>query len=333
MLNIISKSKIWYAISGTLFVTSIVVLAVWRLNFGIDFTGGTLLSIEFSGDTTCYPDAVASADRFEAAAPDAQECPDGSRPAKSTRRPDAQQILQALNALQLGDVALQTSDVRGINLRFKEVDEARHRQIITSLTQAFPDAQERRFETIGGVIGKELRTRSLWALGFVLLFILLYLAWSFRHVSRPVPSWQYGIAAIIALFHDVIITLGIFAVLGHYNHSIEIAAPFIAAILTVLAYSVSDTIVVFDRTRENLLKMRGATFVEVVNTSINQTMRRSIMTSCTILLSLLAIFFFGGTSIKYFALTLIIGIMVGTYSSIFIASPLLITWRNAAGPR
>ena len=292
MLPIIQKSKIWYAFSGTLFAASVVALAFWQLNFGIDFTGGSLLTIEFSQG-----------------------------------RPGTENIVDALKPLDLGEIVLQNAGQSSVHIRFREIDDPKHKEILHVLQEKFPGAEERRFETVGGIIGKELKSRSLWALGAVLLFILLFIAWSFRKVSRPVPSWQFGISAIITLFHDVIITLGAFSALGHYLH-IEIGASFIAAVLTVLAYSISDTIVVFDRIRENLFKMRNATFPDVVNASVNQTMQRSINTSLTILLSLTAIFFFGGDSIKYFALTLIIGIFIGTYSSIFLASPILVTWQR-----
>ena len=300
MLPIIQKSKIWYALSGAAFVISVAALLLWKLNFGIDFTGGSLLAVDF---------------------------PAG--------RPDTQKILSALDSQGLGEIIFQNTGEHGVNLRFREIDEALHKEITQHLASVFAGAQERRFETIGGVVGKELKSRSLWALAAVLCFVLLFIAWSFRKVSRPVSSWRYGASAIVALFHDVIITMGVFSILGHYQRHIEIGAPFIAAILTVLAYSVSDTIVVFDRIRENLFKMRNATFVDTVNASVNQTMQRSINTSLTILLSLAAIFFFGGESIKYFALTLIIGIFVGTYSSIFLASPILVSWhrwRSSAKP-
>ena len=290
MFPIIQKSKMWYAISGALVTASVVVLAIWRLNFGIDFTGGSLLTVEFAQD-----------------------------------RPEPKAILETLQPFDLGEIILQNSAERSVNMRFKEVGEERHRDIVQAFTERFDGAEERRFESIGGTIGKELKTRSLWMLGTVLMCILFYIAWSFRHVSRKVSGWQYGVTAIVALFHDVLITLGVFSVLGHYLH-LEVGAPFIAAVLTVLAYSVNDTIVVFDRIRENLIKLRNVPFEEAVNTSVNQTMYRSVNTSLTILLSLAAIFFFGGESIKYFVLTLIVGISVGTYSSIFLASPVLVSW-------
>lgn len=291
MLPIIQKSKWWYAISGLLILASIGVLAVWKLNFGIDFTGGSLLAVEFQNG-----------------------------------RPEAQKILETLKPMELGEIVLQNTGERGVTLRFREVDEVKHKEIAQRLAEQ-TGAEERRFETIGGIIGKELKRRSMLAIVVVLAFILLFIAWSFRGVSRPVSSWRYGVCAIIALFHDVIIVLGVASVVGHFFRY-EIGASFIAAVLTVLAYSVSDTIVVYDRIRENLFKMKGLSFADMVNTSINQTMHRSINTSLTIILSLAAIFVFGGESTKFFSLTLMIGIFFGTYSSIFIASPILATWQK-----
>lgn len=187
--------------------------------------------------------------------------------------------------------------------------------------------EEKRFNSIGPVIGNELKKSAVWALIIALIAIVLYIGWAFRKVSRPISSFKYGIIATIALFHDVIITLGIFAVLGYF-FNIEIGIPFVAALLTILGYSVNDTIVVFDRTRENLLRSGIDDFEEVVNKSVNETLIRSISTSFTTLLVLFSIFLFGGETIKYFVVALMIGVTAGTYSSIFIASPLLVSWQK-----
>ncbi len=183
---------------------------------------------------------------------------------------------------------------------------------------------EKRFESIGPVIGGELKKKSVRAIALVLIGIVLYVGWVFRKVSRPVSSWKYGIIALVALFHDIIITLGVFSILGHF-YGIEVGMPFVVALLTILGYSVNDTIVVFDRTRENLLRSAWDDFEEVVNRSVNETLIRSVNTSLTTLVVLLAVYFFGGATIQYFILALIIGIVAGTYSSIFIASPLLVS--------
>ncbi len=187
--------------------------------------------------------------------------------------------------------------------------------------------EEKRFDSIGPVIGNELKESAIWAIIIALIAIVLYIGWAFRKVSRPVSSFKYGIIATIALFHDVIITLGVFSVLGHL-YNIEVGIPFVAALLAILGYSVNDTIVVFDRTRENLIKSGISDFEEIVNKSVNETLIRSLNTSFTTLLILTVLFLFGGETIKYFVVALIIGISAGTYSSIFIASPLLVTWQK-----
>ncbi len=183
---------------------------------------------------------------------------------------------------------------------------------------------EKRFESIGPVIGGDLKNKSVKAILIVLISIVLYIGWVFRKVSRPVSSWKYGLIALAALFHDIIVTLGVFSVLGHF-YGVEVGMPFVVALLTILGYSVNDTIVVFDRTRENLLRSAWDDFEEVVNRSVNGTLVRSLNTSLTTLVVLLAVYFFGGATIQYFILALIVGIIAGTYSSIFIASPLLVS--------
>ena len=186
--------------------------------------------------------------------------------------------------------------------------------------------EELRFDSVGPTIGQELKNKSVTAFIIVLIAIVLYIAWAFRKVSKPVASWKYGLSAIIALFHDVIIVLGVFAVLGEF-YGVEINSAFVAAILTVLGYSVNDTIVVFDRVRENLPKSDDD-FEGTVNTSVNNTITRSINTSVTTLIVLLSILIFGGSSIKDFVLALSIGVFIGTYSSIFLASPVLVLWEK-----
>ncbi len=188
--------------------------------------------------------------------------------------------------------------------------------------------QEMRFESIGPVIGEELKQKAIRAIIAVLVAIILYIAWAFRKVSEPVSSWKYGVTAIIALAHDVIIPTGIFVVLGQIL-GIELDILFVTALLTILGFSVNDTIVVFDRTRENLARDHHQhDFEFIVNKSVNETIRRSIITSVTTFVVLLAIYLFGGESIKYFVLALMVGVVVGTYSSIFLASPLLVVWEH-----
>ncbi|NTU98432.1 protein translocase subunit SecF, partial [Candidatus Falkowbacteria bacterium] len=217
-------------------------------------------------------------------------------------------------------------------LRFQDSTEEKHQAVLSSLDKLAKTkskdnkVEETRFDSVGPSIGQELKQKSVNAIFFVLLAIVLYISWAFRKVSKPIASWKYGMAALIALSHDTIITLGVFSVLGKF-YNVEINTPFVAAILTVIGYSVHDTIVVFDRIRENLPKSHSD-FEGTVNVSLNQTLVRSVNTSVTVLLTLVAVTVFGGESIRTFALALTVGIAIGTYSSIFVASPILVVWEK-----
>ncbi|NCN25640.1 protein translocase subunit SecF [Candidatus Falkowbacteria bacterium CG10_big_fil_rev_8_21_14_0_10_37_14] len=294
MLRIIQKRKIWYSISAVLVGLSIVAYIAWGLNLSIDFTGGSLLEVSFSKTV-----------------------------------PAVGEVQTELVKLDVKSLSVQPAGDNSLVLRFQNTDEAKHQEIVTKLTDlAGTDStvEELRFEAVGPSIGKELANNARTSIIIVILSIIAYVAWAFRHVSRPVASWKYGLAAVIALVHDVIIVIGVFSVLGHF-YGIEVNSAFVAALLTVLGYSVNDTIVVFDRVRERLPKSTE-NFEGTINTSLNQTIVRSINTSLTVLFALLAIIIYGGESIRYFALALFIGIFFGTYSSIFLASPLLLWFEK-----
>ncbi|MCK5320850.1 protein translocase subunit SecF [Candidatus Parcubacteria bacterium] len=303
MINIIQKRKIWLSFSGGLVIASIIALLAWGLNFGIDFTGGSLLELRFLNE-----------------------------------RPAVNYIQQSVADLELGSLIVQPVDEQNVVLRFQETSEEKHQEVLRRLdnigmeegieeeTTGFKNIEELRFDAVGPTIGQELKSKSLSAAIIVLLAIVLFIAWTFRKVSKPVESWKYGVSAIIALFHDLIITFGIFACLGQYLN-VELNTAFVAAMLMILGYSVNDTIVVFDRVRENLPKSEED-FEGTVNTSVNQTIKRSINTSLTTLLVLLSILFFGGDTIRDFVLALSIGVLIGTYSSIFLASPVLVLWEK-----
>ncbi len=290
MLNIVGKRKIYYTFSVLLIGAGIFSIVFWGLHFGIDFKGGSLIEIEFL-----------------------------------QARPEVKIVKDNLATLNLGDVAIQPAGNKGFLLRMKDLDEISHQQVLQSLNY-LGSTEEKKFDSVGPVVGEELKGRAYLAVITVLFLIVIYIAFAFRKVSRPVASWKYGLAAIIALFHDIFIPTGIFSILGHYL-GVEIDLLFVTGILTILGFSVHDTIVVFDRIRENLRKGIGQNFEDTVNISINQTMTRSINTSLTVFLTLLAIYLFGGASVKYFALLLMIGVFFGTYSSIFVASSLLVTWE------
>ncbi|MBU1165025.1 protein translocase subunit SecF [Patescibacteria group bacterium] len=290
MIKIIEKRKTWFIISGIMVLVSILVLILWGLNFGIDFTGGSLLEVSF------YTEEV----------------------------PSAESVVASLRTLEIGEVEVQPIGRENMILRFREVDENTHQSVMQSLKESFgAGIEERRFDSIGPSIGEELKKKSIWATLIVIIAIISYIAWVFRKVSKPVASWKYGIIAVIALMHDVIIVLGLFAILGKI-YSVEIDTAFVAAILTILGYSVNDTIVVFDRTRENLAKHVEDEFEPTVERSVKEIITRSINTSFTTLIVLFSILIFGGSSIRNFVLALIFGVGIGTYSSIFLASPLLV---------
>lgn len=287
-LDFLKYKKIYFIFSGALILASLICLIVFGLKPGIDFTGGSILEIEYIEE-----------------------------------RPSNQEIREALSNLDLGEILVQPTEEKGVILKMKDISEDTHQQVLERLNET-NKLEERRFESIGPLIGQELKQKTKIAIILSLIAIVLYIAWAFRKISRPIPSWQYGIASLLALFHDVLIPIGIFSVLGKF-YGVQITIPVIAALLTVLGYSINNVVVVFDRIRENLLKHVG-TYQEIVNNSLNQTLTRSINTSLTTLFVLVAIFFFGGVTLKYFALALILGITVGTYSSILLASPILVAW-------
>jgi len=223
----------------------------------------------------------------------------------------------------LGEVSLQQTSGNGVILKMKFIDEETHQDVLIAINQVgkIQEGSEG-FQVIGPVIGEELKQKTKIVIILALISILIYIAFSFRKIARPVNSWVYGMAGLVALFHDVLIPLGVFAILGKF-YGVEVTIPIITAFLTVFGYSINDSVVVFDRVRENLLKTRDLNFNQVVEKSLNETLTRSINTSVTTLLALFAILFLGGASLKFFSFALILGIGLGTYSSIFIATPLL----------
>lgn len=289
--NFIKYSKFYYIFSGILIISSIACLLLFGLKFGIEFSGGSNMEIEY----------------LEA-------------------RPENSEIRNLLSEFDLGEINIQPTGEKEVILKFKGVDEETHQKILSKLSE-FSKVEEKSFEYIGPSIGQELKRNAYIAVFLALFAITLYISFAFRKVSRPVSSLKYGATSLIALFHDILIPLGVFSVLGKL-YNVEITIPIIAALLTILGFSVHDTIVIFDRIRENIFKRGAEGFEETVNWSLNQTFGRSINTVLTTLLVLFSVFFFGGQTLKYFSLALIIGITSGAYSSIFIAGPLLVTWRK-----
>lgn len=295
MLNIIGYRKIFFALSSVMIILSLVALVKWNLNYSIDFTGGAVSEIVFSS----APDTQAIKDILD--------------------KPD--------KGFDVGSFVVTPTGTNSVFIKTQTLDQETHQKMIAAITDKFNDAKEIRFDSIGSVIGQEMKQKSIWAIITVAIGISLYVAWAFRKVTRPVSSWKYGVVSVVTLFHDVIVPIGLFAYLGHY-FGVQVDLTFIVAILTILGYSINDTIVVFDRTRENLLRYNIKEFEETVNKSLNQTIIRSINTSLTVVIVLVSLYFFGGETLKYFALALLVGVLVGTYSSIFIASPLLVEWQK-----
>ena len=297
MYQIIAKRKYWLTIAAIVIAASITAIAVWGLRFGIDFTGGSILEARYAQN-----------------------------------RPSIEKINESLVPLGLDNLIVQLVGDNDIKLRFQEVDEAKHQEILNKLSELVPEVdgqpalEELRYDSIEPSVGRDLRNRALTAIVLVFVAIVLYVAWAFRKVSQPVSSWKYGVCGVVALLHDVLVMVGFMAFLGrYYGYQLDITS--VAAVLTILGYSINDTIVVFDRTRENLFRIRQS-FAETVNISLNQSLTRSIYTSFTTMLTLVAIVIFGGASIRPFALILLIGAFFGVCSSLFIASPLLVAWND-----
>jgi preprotein translocase subunit SecF len=289
---IVQNRHIWYTVSAVLIAASIAAVSIWGLKFGIDFTGGSILEIAYSAENV----------------------------------PAQADVIALVEGAGIAGASVRATGDTGFLIRTPFLIETEYTTLSTSL-----GGTEIRYDSIGPSIGTELQTRAVYAVLLVLLMITLFIAFVFRHVSKPVSSWKYGVVALLALAHDVIVPLGAFALMGHYWGA-EVDTLFVTAILVILGFSVHDTIVVFDRTRENLKKLKEdeeeEAFDVTVGRSVTQTLSRSINTSLTTVLALIALYVFGPEVTHYFVLALIIGIVTGTYSSIFIGSPLLVTLQK-----
>lgn len=291
-MDIVGKRKIFLIISGSLMLLSIISVAIFGFKLSIEFTGGSKLQVV-------------------------------STNGKSVNKSSLKNIVEK-NKIKV--VSITGDSNKEIVIRTETITDSQKNQILSNANEAGIKLTETSFDTLGPVIGNESKVNSLKAVGLAILGITLYIAFAFRKVSKPVSSWKFGISAIIALIHDVIIVLGAFSLFGLFL-GIEIDTLFITAILTIMGFSVHDTIVVFDRIRENLIKnVHNNPFEKVVNQSFNETVVRSLNTSITVILVLFALLIFGGESIRWFIAAFLIGIITGTYSSIFIASAILVEW-------
>ena len=291
MFNTLKYYKFWFFVSGVILAFGILSLSVYHLKLGIDFKGGSQMEFQFSGQT------------------------------------DVNKVKGAISLQNLGSFQVQTASGNSLIIETLTLSKEQHDKLLAAVKNSAGNFTETHYDTIGPVIGKQLTQDAFLQLLFVSLGIILYIGYAFRKVTKPVTSWRFGGAAVIALFHDLLFVLGVFSLLGHFK-GVEIDSLFVTAMLTVLGFSVHDTIVVFDRIRENLRLYPGQGIDFVVNHSISQTIVRSLNTSLTVLFVLLSLLLFGGETIRYFVLALFLGIIVGTYSSIFIASPVLVLWQR-----
>lgn len=294
MFNLMNKKWWFFLFSGLIIVPGTFSLVRYGLRLSIDFTGGSLT---------------------ELAVPES-----GSGGKEKLKILFEREMVAGVSVAETGN---QTYLVRS-----KPIDNEARKKILAGARSEFGKVEERRFESVGPTVSNELTRKAFYSVLAACLAIIAYISYAFRKVPRPYSSWKFGVSAVVALFHDVLVVVGVFSILGHWG--VEIDALFVTALLTIIGFSVHDTIVVFDRIRENLSKMAGATFEEVVNESIIQTFVRSLNTSVTVLLTLLAILLFGGETIRWFVLALFVGIASGTYSSIFNAAPILVIWEQLA---
>lgn len=289
------KFKIWYFIfSLVIILPGLYYLLVHGLRLGIDFTGGALIEYKFE------------------------------------RSLDINNLGQEINKIGIEVGSINFAGNNTYIIRTKPLDQIQIDTLKSNLKEKFSSLEERRIENVGPTIGKELERKVSIALGLASLAIVLYIAFSFRRIPKPASSWRFGIAAILALVHDVLLVVGIFAILGKFL-GVEIDILFVTALLTIIGFSVHDTIVVFDRIRENLSKNIGKKFIDIANLSVIQTLGRSLNTSLTVIFVLVALLLFGGETIKWFVVALLVGIISGTYSSIFNATALLVWWEERLG--
>ena len=278
---------LYFGISLLILIPGTFSLGRYGLRLSIDFTGGTLLEISNVQSPISNIQDLAKKQNLE---------------------------LSSVQAFQDSTYLL----------KFKHLDKDQNEKFKQTLGK---DIVEKRYESVGPTIGRELTRKALLAVITASLAIVAYIAWSFRHIPKAYSSWKFGVSAVVALLHDAFVVIGLFSLLGHF-YNVEIDALFVTALLTVIGFSVHDTIVVFDRVRENLPKMPKQSFSDVVDFSLGEALVRSLNTSLTVVLTLTALLLFGGQSIRWFVVALLVGIVSGTYSSIFNAAPLLVLWES-----
>ena len=295
-MSFLKLARFFVPLSAVLVVISLVLLVYPGLKLSLDFTGGTMMELRL---------------------------PEGKA------KTDLEAALDSYAGERLGNVSLAETRARTVLLRLRNLSNEEHTALLDHIEQTGGPVTELQFTTIGPTVGASLKRRSLWALGLASLAIVGYIAFAFRQIPRHLSPWRFGVIAVATLLHDILITVGIFVILSQFT-TFEVDTLFVTALLTILGYSVNDTIVIFDRIRDNLLHQdRREPFPVVAEKSLQQTLSRSLKTAVGTLIMLFSLLFLGAPNISWFVLTLIIGIFFGTYSSIFIATPLLVYWRKA----
>lgn len=289
-MNLMKHRNLWYILSLIFIIPGTISLFLWGVRPSIDFTGGSKMELRGIHDTDRVVESATKGG------------------------------LETVVAYQVGD--------DGVALKFKEINEAKHKEVLASMKKDLGEGiEEVSFETVGPSISEELTRNSFIAIGLASLVIIVYIAISFRKVPYPAKSWEFGVGAVLATLHDALFMVGIFSILGHY-YDVEIDPLIITAILTVIGFSVHDTIVIYDRIRENLIKKGTDSFEAIVNLSVLEMLPRTLNTSYIAWVTLFVMYVFGGSSIRWFSFALMLGIISGTYSSILNASPLLVTWQK-----
>lgn len=297
-MNIIGRTKIWFAISFITILAGIGALIFFNLTLAIDYTGGSLLELSLS---------------------------------KIISKDEIKEITHNNN---FENTTITPVGESGVLIRSKPVDQVKKNNLIENIRSKYINntITELSFETIGPTVSSDLIRKSIFSVIIASIGIIAYIAFAFRKLPDKRMSLRFGATAVIALLHDIIVTIGGFAIVSHFI-GWEVDSLFITALLTVMGFSVHDTIVVFDRIRENTKRYPDKIFSEIVNISVVQTFARSLNTSLTILISLGTLLLMGGNTLRPFIFTLFIGIFVGTYSSIFIASPMVVVWQNFINKR
>lgn len=292
------KYKIWYLVfSAVVILPGIVALLVWGLNMSVDFTGGSVFRYEF----------------------------------ESGINPEDLRKVYVEKGIDVEAVVPESGNKYSV--RTKPVEPQRNNEIKEAVSAVFPNSKQLSFETVGPSIGAETTRSAFVALSWAVVGIMVYIAFAFRNVPKPYSSFRFGVSAVVAMLHDALVLVGLFAILGHFKN-VEVDGLFITAVLTVLGFSVHDTIVVFDRIRENLGKLPKVMDIEdVTNYSVAETLSRSVATSLTVIFTLSALYVLGGDTIKMFVLAMLVGIISGTYSSIFNAAPVLVLWEKYAAKK